>query len=212
MNYLYFIRHAESEANKKRILASRLPFPLTDEGREDARRIAAELKELVRINRIISSPLLRAKQTAEAFSKAYDVPVSLDGKLSEQNLGRYSGMSYDEVKLEAEYEADPLQRWDWVPRGNGESYKMVAERVKSFLKSMVLEAAEKENSDHHTLIVTHAVVFRLLRAVLENTLPRYPKNFPNNGEIWKVEFHEVGFQHRIESILLGNSREFVHKP
>jgi len=212
MNYLYFIRHAESEANKKRILASWLPFPLTDEGREDARRIAAELKETVPINRIISSPLLRAMQTAEAFSTVYGQTVQTDERLSEQNQGRYSGMSYDVVKLEAEYEADPLQRWDWVPRGNGESYEMVAERVDSFLNSMEIETDEKENSDRHTLIVTHAVVFRLLRAVLENTLPYYPKDFPNNGEIWKVEFHKVGFQHRIESILLGNSRQFIHNP
>jgi len=212
VNYLYFIRHAESEANKKRILASRLPFPLTDEGREDARRIALELKKLIPISRIISSPLLRAKQTAEAFSEVFRQTVQTDERLSEQDLGRYSGMSYDEVKLEAEYEADPLQRWEWVPLGNGESYQMVAQRVKSFLNSMKIKTAEKENSNRHTLIVTHAVVFRLLQAILENTLPHYPKDFPNNGEIWKVEFHKVGFQHRIESILLGNSRQYIHNP
>ena len=107
MNYLYFIRHAESEANKKRILASRLPFPLTEEGKEDARRIAGELKERVPISRIISSPLLRAKQTAEAFSEAYGVPISLDEKLSEQDLGTFAGMSYDEVVLEVLWSAMP---------------------------------------------------------------------------------------------------------
>ncbi|MCK5734927.1 MAG: histidine phosphatase family protein, partial [Spirochaetaceae bacterium] len=125
MNYLYFIRHAESEANKKRILASRLPFPLTEEGQEDARRIASELKELVPVNRIISSPLLRAKQTAKAFAEVYKLPITLNETLSEQDLGPYSGMNYDEVKSEPEYQADPLLRWDWVPGGTGESYAMV---------------------------------------------------------------------------------------
>jgi broad specificity phosphatase PhoE len=205
MNYLYFIRHAESEANKKRILASRLPFPLTEEGREDARRIAAELKEQVSVSRIISSPLLRAKQTAAEFSKVYGVPVSLDEKLSEQDLGAFSGMSYDEVKLLEDYQSETLQRWDWIPRGDGESYAMVAERIQDFLESLADEQG-------HTLIVTHAVVFRLLRAVLENTLPDYPKDFPNNGEIWKVAFRGSGYNHRIESILLGDSVKFTHKP
>jgi len=205
MNYLYFIRHAESEANKKRILASRLPFPLTEEGREDTRRIAAELKALVPISRIISSPLLRAKQTAAAFSEAYGVPVSFDEKLSEQDLGSFSGMSYDEVKSMPDYQSDTLLRWNWIPRGNGESYTMVAERVQSFLESLTDEQG-------HTLIVTHAVVFRLLRAVLECTLPNYPEKFPNNGEIWKVEFRRPGVPHEIESILLGNSRSFKHNP
>ncbi len=205
MNYLYFIRHAESEANKKRILASRQPFPLTDAGREDARRIAAELKELVPVSRIISSPLLRTKQTAEAFSEAYGVPVTHDEKLSEQDLGTFSGMSYDEVKSIPDYQSETLQRWDWIPRGNGESYAMVAERIQDFLESLA-------GGQEHTLIVTHAVVFRLLRAVLECTLPRYPEEFPNNGEIWKIKFRKPGVHHEIESILLGNSRNFKHNP
>jgi len=205
MNHLYFIRHAESEANKKRILASRLPFPLTDAGLEDARQIAQELKTLVPVDRIISSPLLRAKQTADAFSEVYGVPVSLDEKLSEQDLGTFSGMSYDEVKSLPDYQPETLLRWDWVPRGNGESYAMVAERIQSFLESLATEQG-------HTLIVTHAVVFRLLRAVLECTLPRYPEKFPNNGEIWEVEFQKTGVPHSIESILLGNSRNFKHNP
>ncbi|MCK5736195.1 MAG: histidine phosphatase family protein, partial [Spirochaetaceae bacterium] len=181
-------------------------------GQEDARRIASELKELVPVNRIISSPLLRAKQTAEAFAETYKLPIALNETLSEQNLGPYSGMNYDEVKSEPEYQADPLLRWDWVPGGTGESYAMVAKRVKSFLETMEQDVPEPGKPENHTLIVTHAVVFRLLRGVLEDTLPRYPKDFPNNGEIWKVDFRGVGISHSIESILLGNSRKFEHKP
>ncbi|MDA3809878.1 MAG: phosphoglycerate mutase family protein, partial [Spirochaetaceae bacterium] len=51
MSSLYFIRHGDSEANKKRILASRLPFPLTKEGKSDADLIASQLKEIVKIDR-----------------------------------------------------------------------------------------------------------------------------------------------------------------
>jgi broad specificity phosphatase PhoE len=207
MIHLYFIRHAESEANKQRILASRQPFPLTAAGRDDAGRIASELKGLVPIDKIISSPLSRAQQTAEVFCNEFNLTLSLDERLSEQDLGPYSGMNYDEVKKEPEYEMNPLARWSWVPGGIGESYSMVADRVLDFLELM-----NQKQADKHILIVTHAVVFRLLRAALENTLPIYPKDFPNNGEIWKVRFQGLGFRHDIESIFLGDSRNFVHNP
>lgn len=204
---LYFIRHAESEANKKRILASRQAFPLTPEGEADSRLIASELKEIVDIDTIICSPLIRARQTAQAFCDVYNLPLTTDERLSEQDLGPYSGMNYDEVKEEAGYEMDPLARWDWIPGGIGESYSMVAERITDFLKTM-----NSRPGNSNILIVTHAVVFRLLRAALENTLPVYPKDFPNNGEIWKVAYRGPGIKNDIESILLGDSEKFVHNP
>ena len=206
MGQLYLIRHAQSEANKQRIMASRLPFPLTAEGIADAELIAEELGEKVSIDRIISSPLIRATQTAEAFAKRFGLDVEEDERISEQNLGRYSGMSYDQVKEEKQYETVTAKRWDWVPEGGGESYGMIAERVKSFFSEM------DPGSKEAVLIVTHAVTFRLIRAVLEDSLPLYPNGFPNNGEIWKVDFKGLGKKHGIESIMLGNSSNFVHNP
>ena len=206
MGQLYLIRHAQSEANKQRIMASRLPFPLTEDGKADADLIAEELAERVSIDRIISSPLVRAKQTAESFARRYGLRVEEDVRISEQELGRYSGMTYDQVKEEDKYETVTSQRWDWVPLGGGESYRMIAERVESFFSDI------DPASDKDILIVTHAVTFRLIRAVLEDSLPRYPEGFPNNGEIWKVDFKGLGQKHGIESILLGNSEHFVHNP
>ncbi len=203
---LYFIRHAQSEANSKRIMASRLPFPLTKAGREDAALIASQLAERVNITRIISSPLVRAVQTARCFALEYTLPIEEDERLAEQHLGDYSGMGYDQVKLEKDYEQITSRRWDWIPKGGGESYKMIAERVESFLGDI------KTDREDNILIVSHAVTFRLIRAVLEGTLPQYPEAFPNNGEIWKVPYRGPGHSHVIESVLLGNSRSFVHNP
>ena len=206
MKTLYMIRHAESEANKARILASRGPFPLTADGKADADLIADELKGIVRIDRIISSPLVRARQTAESFSRVYSLKIDEDERLSEQELGKFSGMSYDEVKNHSDYEMDALKRWDWIPEG-GESYEMIACRLRSFFRDM-----ENQPEPESILIVTHAVAFRMIRGILENTLPLYPKAFPNNGEIWKVEFDRLGKVYTIESLMLGNSHRFVHNP
>jgi len=204
---LYFIRHAESEANKNRILASRMPFGLTAEGRADSIKIAAELKELIRIDRIISSPLKRALETAQSFGDSFKIDIEIEDRVTEQGLGVFSGMSYDEVKGHDDYQQDPLKRWDWLPPGGGESYSRIAARVCSFLSDI-----KKEDGLNRILIVTHAVALRLIIAALEDTLPLYPKSFPNNGEILKVSFSGLGHKHVIESIFLGNSRNFNHNP
>ncbi len=203
---LYIIRHAESEANKQRIMASRLPFPLTDEGKNDAKLIASQLKEIVKIDKIISSPLIRAEETASFFCNEYKLTPDFDIRLAEQDLGIFSGMTYDEVKIHPLYENETLKRWNWKPEGNGESYSDIADRVVSFFSELNPDTTE------NVLIVTHAVTFRLIRSVLENTLPEFSVSFPNNGEIWEVDFKGLGHVHSIKSLYLGNSINFVHNP
>lgn len=199
MSRLYFIRHAQSEANRLKIMGSRLPVPLSEEGKADAALIARKLKSSVDIHRIISSPLPRALQTAEPFSKEYGLTVEQDERIIEQDVGIFSGMGYEHIKTFPSYEADPMARWDWIPQGGGESYRMVAERVTSFLKDL-----EDGDSDRNILVVTHAVSLRLIRGALENTFPTYPRRFPNNGEIWLTDFTTIGKFHEIESLFLGS--------
>ena len=206
MHHLYFIRHVQSQANAFRILASHLPYPVTRAGKLDARRIALELSQKIHPDYLYSSPLLRAIQTAEAFSRVFGLDIIADDNLVEQNLGKFSGMTYRKAKAMPDYRENPLERWNWLPEG-GESYSMVAGRILKFLNTISSLPDGKT-----VLIVTHAVVFRVLRGAVENTLPEYPTKFPNNGEIWKIDFHGPGFQHTIESIMLGASRKFKHRP
>jgi broad specificity phosphatase PhoE len=203
---VYFIRHAQSEANKQRYLASKLPVPITQEGLADSKVIASQLSEIVQITKIISSPLVRAVQTAQPFADEYFLDIVTDPRLEEQNLGVFTGLTYDEVKTMKGYETNPLNRWNWRPTG-GESYSQVADRVLSFFMDR-----EQELKTQTVLIVTHAVTFRMIRAVLEDSLPAYPESFPNNGEIWEVDFLGLGKKHQIRSIFLGKSKTFNHLP
>ena len=209
MKTLYFIRHAQSEANKQRILGSRKPYPLTAEGKRDSMRIAEELKAVCNIDFILSSPLERAVQTAESFAETYDLDIKLDERITEQELGIFSGMGYDEVKSHPNYENDTQNRWNWLPEG-GESYSMIADRITEFLTDI---AGNKiTGGAENILIVTHAVSLRIITAALRNTLPDYPAEFPNNGQILKVNYSGLGREYEIESIFLGNSRDFNHNP
>jgi broad specificity phosphatase PhoE len=200
MKTLYFIRHAQSEANLKDILASRQEFPLTAQGFRDAGTIAAEFKALASVDRVISSPLIRAQQTAQLFAAAFGLTVEIDVRLTEQHLGVFAGLTYDELDKQPDYMHDRSRRWTWVPDGGGESYEMIAERLKPFFQTL------EKSKGGSILFVTHAVTMRLIRATLEQTLPDYPREIAKNGEIWKVAFARFGNVHQVESIFLGGSR------
>ncbi len=219
MVMLYFVRHAESEANVGDILASRLDYGLSERGLVEAGVIAGRLREMVGVDRIVSSPLRRAIQTAEVFGKVYGVGVEVDERLTEQDLGDYSGMTYGELEGELEggvgraegYEHDRGKRWRWEPRGGGESYEMIAKRVEGFFEDLderygdELEGGEGGGEDG-VLVVSHAVTMRLVKGVLECSLPEYPLEIAENGEIWRVRWKGMGREHEVESIFLSDER------
>lgn len=205
MKTLYFIRHAESEANLKDILASRQDFPLTAKGRADAAAIAAEFKELATVDRIVSSPLLRARETALPFTTAFGLPLEVDERLTEQELGVYAGLTYDQIETAPGYMHDRTQRWEWIPNGGGESYEMIAARLHPFFEAL------DPSDTGSTLFITHAVTLRLIRATLEAILPDYPRDIAHNGEIWKVNYTQLGKAHTIQSIFLGDSKASISR-
>lgn len=200
MKTIYFIRHAQSEANRKDILASRMDFPLTEKGQADAEAIAREMKGQIQLDQMVSSPLLRARQTAAPIAAAYGLTVETDERLTEQELGVFSGLTYAELDSRPDYMHDRTQRWQWVPPGGGESYEMIAERLRPFFEE--LGGMRGEN----ILFVTHAVTLRLIKAHLEQTLPDYPHEIARNGEIWKTRFTRFGDAHAVESIFLGEAK------
>lgn len=200
MPRLYFVRHAESEANSKNLLGGQLDYPLTGKGFRDATSIAAQFSRQAKIDRVYSSPLIRARQTAEVFADAFGIPeVHQSARIIEQNIGKYSGMSYEELKSDKTYEHDRTKRWSWIPDG-GESYEMIADRVRLFF----LEIIDPLPAKIRTLVVTHAVTLRLVRALLEKTIPAYPQEIAKNGEIWEVDYKGLNFGHHINSITLDS--------
>lgn len=199
MKTIYFIRHAQSEANLKDILASRQDYPLTDKGRADAEAIAAEFKAIAELDRIVCSPLLRAQQTAEPIARAFGLDVETDERIIEQELGIFSGMTYAELEDRPDYMHERSKRWNWVPDGGGESYEMIAQRLEPFFQSL------EKMEGYRILFVTHAVTMRLIKAHLELILPEYPREIAKNGEIWKINFRGFGNTHEVESIFLGGS-------
>jgi broad specificity phosphatase PhoE len=95
---IILLRHGESVGNAESRWQGQADFPLTDRGRQQARALADRWQAEGRtFDRIISSPLERARVTAEIIANALDLSVETDPIWMERNIGEIAGMTGEEV-------------------------------------------------------------------------------------------------------------------
>ena len=95
---LYVTRHGQSEWNYENKVCGISDINLTEKGIEQAKELAAKL-ENYNIDIIISSPLRRARKTAEIISSTIGKDIIIDNRLFEQNFGVYEGGSRDSLNF-----------------------------------------------------------------------------------------------------------------
>ncbi|GAA4772754.1 histidine phosphatase family protein [Actinomycetospora chlora] len=139
---LTLVRHGQSEANARGVMCGRSDAPLTEVGRRQAAALAAGLP---RPTRLITSPLVRARQTAAAFTA--DDPVEIDPRWTEMDYGALDGQPMTALDGDAwrAWQADP----EHVPAG-GESLAAVRDRVAGACAELAEEAAHGE-----VVVVSH---------------------------------------------------------
>jgi broad specificity phosphatase PhoE len=131
---LLLTRHGLTPAGDA-ILGGQLDVPLAPEGRVQAEALTRRLA-CVRIDRVVSSPMLRALETAQTLAAGR--PVEVDERLRELDYGRWEGLTYAEVEahdpeLRARWEHDPAE----THSPEGESGDDVAARALSFLVDLL---------------------------------------------------------------------------
>ncbi|QQS18839.1 histidine phosphatase family protein [Candidatus Saccharibacteria bacterium] len=97
MKQLYFIRHGQSELNKRKILAGHTDTPLTAKGREQAKAAGKGAHGLA-IDCIVSSPLSRAHETAQILAREIGFPpdtIILNRLVIERTYGELEGTPWD---------------------------------------------------------------------------------------------------------------------
>lgn len=87
---IYLIRHGQTEYNQKKMFQGRKDIPLNELGQIQADSVALKLKDL-KIDYLFSSPLTRAKQTAEAINKFHNNEIIIDERLVETDVGQMQG-------------------------------------------------------------------------------------------------------------------------
>ncbi len=144
---LVLVRHGETTGNAAGQLLGRRESPLTDKGRADATALHQALGP---VGRLLSSPLGRARHTAEAL--ALDVPVEVDERWIEVDYGEYEGWALEAVPAElwSRWRSDPTFR----PPG-GESLAEVGVRVRGACDELFARAGEGARGDTDVVVVSH---------------------------------------------------------
>jgi probable phosphoglycerate mutase len=97
MAIILLVRHGQNDMVGKK-LAGRLPgVNLNEQGKAQARRLAAELASLP-IKAVISSPLERAQQTAEPVARIHNLSVEINPGLQEMDYGTWQGKSIKQLR------------------------------------------------------------------------------------------------------------------
>ena len=173
----YFLRHGETQWNKIGKTQGQLDSQLNDTGRSQALR-AGEILAAEPIERIVASPLSRARHTAEAVAAHHALTIGFDDGLKECHLGDLQGQPHGPWL--AKYwtgEFDPP---------NGETYEQFAARAWRTMGTIVSQGP-------NVLIVAHGGLWKAAMsyvrcepelAVMPNALPL--KVIPS-AELWRVE-------------------------
>jgi broad specificity phosphatase PhoE len=153
----YLMRHGTPAATRPGVYLGATNPPLSPEATAAVERAAARLAGRG-VGRMVASPLLRARQTADLAAARLSLPVLEDPRLREIDFGRFEGKTWNEVAAEFPEDAS---RWERDPGRfvfpGGEGVEAFARRVNAFADEW--SAARRDGNE---LIVAHGGTIRLL--------------------------------------------------
>ena len=161
------VRHGATVLNAEDRFAGATDVALSEEGREQARRLAVRLGN-EKISAIYASPLGRTAETAQILAAPHKLEVQVRDGLREINHGRWEQMTRREVEQKfpeeaAEWEKDP---YTFAPQG-GESGLAVTARALPVLIDLV-----QHHCGENFVVVSHKATIRLLLSSLLGFDPR----------------------------------------
>ena len=152
-------RHGQTAWNEQRRFQGQLDIPLDDRGREQATRAAALLAGFSP-SAVVSSDLVRARETAQALADMTGLPVATDPRLREIDVGGWQGLTFDEVSERFPVEAAMWRDGGDGRRGGGESLIEVGARGVAAVDDALLSLAD----DGTLVVVTHGAAGRAIVA------------------------------------------------
>lgn len=180
---IYLIRHGLTESNKKKIYAGWSEECLCEEGVVALHKIGRKLKEF-KIDKIFSSPIQRAIQTAEIINSFLEKTIEIEEKLKEIKMGFWEGLS--EYKV-AEKFPQEWKIWNTKPS----ELKLYGRETLKELQIRALKAVKKisNNADClKILAVTHVALIRVLIIYYNNlSMDDYRKIDVPNGAVYLLD-------------------------
>ena len=170
---MYIIRHGQTPWNARKCLQGRSDVDLNENGIYLAELTGKALRD-VTFDMAFTSPLIRAKHTAQCILAGRKVPIIEDERLIEISFGIYEGCCY------AEENRQVPQQWienffhapqDYVAAPGGESLDDVEKRTRNFMEDI---CSRKELQDKTVLVSTHGCALRgLLNSIRESNREDY---------------------------------------
>jgi len=175
---LWVVRHGRTEANAAGRLQGRIDLPIDEVGRT---QVAALPSLVPHVDRVICSPLLRARQTAEAFGRE----PTIDERWIEVAYGEYEGVPMADIEPEVwkRWVADP----HFTPAG-GESLHDLGVRVSAACDELVDEVRTSE-----VVVVTHATPVKVAMAWALGVDVRITwRSFVNQASVTRIAIGDRG--------------------
>ncbi len=159
---LILVRHGETLSNRENRVQGITDMELSDYGRMQADKLAESLKGEP-IERIVSSPLKRAYETAKAISRFHGAMIEADRDLQEMNHGDFENLTIQELK---EKHITVLRQWENDPASvvmpNGESLHDLQRRAWSAIEGIITETAR------NAIVVTHNMTIRTILCKIQD--------------------------------------------
>jgi len=167
LGQIIFLRHAQAKNNTERILAGRTEgVPLTDTGIKQAED-TAQLLEHMNISAIYSSPIERAKHTAEIAGKYNSLDIIIDDRLNELDMGKFTGMPYDEIFKSHGNVFMKFYNGELEIAHNGvETFPDVKKRILGIVNHVI-----EKHSDENVLLVTHMDPIKAMLSTIVDLSP-----------------------------------------
>jgi probable phosphoglycerate mutase len=182
------LRHGVTEYSVQLRFAGRSDLDLTEQGIKQARLAAGRIAELGEVAAIYSSPLLRARHTAQLVADRLGLPVIVEDGLIETDYGRWDGYTLAELRQQC---PDELARWladPAVAPPDGESFVAVARRVQRARNRILREQAGKT-----VLLVSHVSPIKaLVQLALDAPVSSVQRMYLSAASISTVDYYADG--------------------
>lgn len=149
-----FLRHGESVGNAEDRFQGHADFPLTEMGRRQAQALADRWKKEARVfDRVVSSPLLRASQTAGIITDTLGLPLEMEPGWKEINNGLLAGLTREEgdrIVPEPDF-LTPYTHWGVEGESRWELYLRAGRNIQQLI----------DHPARKTLVVSHGGILNM---------------------------------------------------
>ena len=166
---LGLVRHGQTHANIDKVWHGQTDTPLTDLGQRQARQLGEHFHHYMPPGVIYASPLQRARLTAQAIADQFDIPVQLEPRLMEFDLGDWEGATFESLRAADNIMGQLISDPDFTAP-NGESQNLVRKRMVAAIQEIT-----QRHPGENIVIVAHGVSIGIaLSHLIEGDSTRWP--------------------------------------